>query len=211
MKSIIIGAGTYGEVYLTYLRESGIDVVGFLDDDPANNGKLIRGVPVIGASDRLETLMNDGIEAVYCPVGTNRIRVGFLEKARSLGYKTPNFIHRSVIIAPEVTISDQGVYILQATHVMPYVTIEKDVMISTGSNIAHHSHLKQGTFVSTGVNLGARVVVEKYAYVGIGATVMTGVKRLGEDCLIGAGAVVVKDVEDNAVMAGVPAKCLRYK
>ena len=32
MKSVIIGAGTYGEVYLAYLQEAGIEIVGFLDD-----------------------------------------------------------------------------------------------------------------------------------------------------------------------------------
>ena len=40
---------------------------------------------------------------------------------------------------------------------------------------------------------------------------MTGVKVLGENCLIGAGAVVIKDVPANAIVAGVPAKVLRYK
>ena len=34
MKSVIIGAGTYGEVYLAYLQEAGVEIVGFLDDDP---------------------------------------------------------------------------------------------------------------------------------------------------------------------------------
>ena len=38
MKSVIIGAGTYGEVYLAYLQEAGVDVVGFLDDDPKYDG-----------------------------------------------------------------------------------------------------------------------------------------------------------------------------
>jgi acetyltransferase-like isoleucine patch superfamily enzyme len=40
---------------------------------------------------------------------------------------------------------------------------------------------------------------------------MTGMHELGEDCLIGAGAVVIRDVPDRAVMAGVPAKVLKYK
>lgn len=212
MKSIIIGAGTYGEVYLAYLQEAGEEVVGFLDDDPKYEGVSVRGVPVLGKISLIETLMNtDGIEAVYCPLGNNKLRVQFLEKARSLGYKTPNYIHPSVIIAPFVEIADEGVYILQATQVMPYVKIELDVMISTGANIIHHSHLSQGTFVSNGVCFGANVLSKKYAYVGMGATVMTGVKVLGENCLIGAGAVVIKDVPDNAVMAGVPAKVLKYK
>ncbi len=211
-KSIIIGAGTYGEVYLAYLQEAGVDVVGFLDDDPKFEGQKVRGVPVLGPISLLNTLNStDGIEAVYCPLGNNKLRVKFLTQARELGYETPNYIHPSVCIAPEVSIANKGVYILQNTQVMPYVTIENDVMISSGANIIHHSHLEQGTFVSNGVNLGANVHAMKYAYCGMGATIMTGVKILGEDCLIGAGAVVIKDVPDRAIMAGVPAKVLRIK
>ena len=41
------------------------------------------------------------------------------------------------------------------------------------------------------------------AYIGISATIMTGVHELGETSLIGAGAVVIKDVPQNAIMAGI--------
>ena len=40
---------------------------------------------------------------------------------------------------------------------------------------------------------------------------MTGLHVLGIDCLIGAGAVVIKDVPSGAIVAGVPAKILKYK
>ena len=212
MKSVIIGAGTYSEVYLAFLQEAGVEVAGFLDDDEKYSGKDVQGVPVWGTNAMLPKLRDlYGVEAVYCPIGSNKTRVHFLEMARNLGYKTPNFIHHTVIIAPNVTIADEGVYILQATQVMPFVTIEKDVMISAGSNIIHHCHLSQGTFISNGVNFGAFVKAEKFAYIGMGATVMTGVNVIGEDALVGAGAVVVKDVPASAIMAGVPAKVLRLK
>lgn len=212
MKSIIIGAGTYSEVYLAFLQEAGTDVVGFLDDDEKYSGKDVMGIPVFGTTAMLPELKGKyGVEAVYCPIGSNKTRVHFLELARSLGYKTPNFIHRTVVIGPNVTIAEEGVYILQATQIMPFVLIEKDVMISAGSNIIHHCHLSQGTFISNGVNFGAFVLAEKYAYIGMGSTVMTGVKVVGEDCLVGAGAVVVKDVPAKAIVAGVPAKVLRIK
>lgn len=212
MKSVIIGAGTYSEVYLAFLQEAGVEIVGFLDDDEKYSGKDVLGLPVFGTTALLSELKGKyGVEAVYCPIGSNKTRVHFLEMARSLGYKTPNFIHRTVVIGPNVTIADEGVYILQATQIMPFVTIEKDVMISAGSNIIHHCHLSQGTFISNGVNFGAFVLAEKYAYIGMGSTVMTGVKVVGEDCLVGAGAVVVKDVPASAIVAGVPAKVLRIK
>lgn len=212
MRSVIIGAGSYGEVYLAYLQAANVEVVGFLDDDPRFEGQCVRGIPVLGKVSELDTLMNkNGVRAVYCPLGNNRLRVKFLERARSLGYITPNFIHPTVIIAPDVKMADEGVYVLQATQIMPFVTIERDVMISAGANIIHHSHLCQGTFISNGVCFGANILAKKYAYVGMGSTIMTGVKTIGEDCLIGAGAVVIKDVPDSAVMAGVPAKVLRIK
>ena len=212
MKSVIIGAGTYGEVYLAYLQEAGMDIVGFLDDDPKYANQCVRGIPVLGPISKLDTLMEtNGIEAVYCPLGNNKLRVKFLEYSRQLGYKTPNFIHSSVLIAPNVIIGSNSVYILQSTQIMPYVTIEDDVMISCGANIIHHSYLSKGTFISNGVNFGAHITAKKYVYIGMGSTIMTGVNMLGEDCLIGAGAVVIHDVPDRAVMAGVPAKVLKYK
>ena len=150
MKSVIIGAGTYGEVYLAYLLEAGVEIVGFLDDNKELHGKKVRDIPVLGGTDLLESLKQTmQIEAVYCPIGNNKLRVKFLIKANLLGYKTPNYIHPSVVMSPDVKIGE-GVYILLGTHVMPHVVIEDYVMISMGVNIAHHSVLQQGTFVSTG-------------------------------------------------------------
>lgn len=211
MKSVIIGAGKYGEVYLTYLKESGVDVVGFLDDDPKVADRQFGGLPVLGPISILPTLKDRyGITAVYCPLGNNKLRVKFLREAVSLGYETPCYIHPSVIISPNVEIGN-GVYILLGTQIMPYTKIEDFVMISMNVNIAHHNILKTGTFLSTGCNFGASIVAEENSYCGIGSTIMTGLHRLGKDCLIGAGAVVIKDVPDGAVMAGVPAKVIKYK
>ncbi len=211
MKSIIIGAGTYGEVYLAYLQEAGVEIAGFLDDNPKYDGQFVGNVPVLGPINLLNTLKKtDGIEAVYCPLGNNKLRVKFLSMARELGYKTPNYIHPSVLISPHVTIGN-GVYILLGSTIMPHTVIKDFVMISMGVHLAHHNVLEEGVFLSTGCNFGASIHAHRYAYCGISSTIMTGMHELGEDCLIGAGAVVIKDVPDKAVMAGVPAKLLRIK
>ena len=212
MNSIIIGAGKYGEVYLSYLREAGVNVIGFLDDDETIQSSYVHGLRVLGKTCCLPELRDRyGVDAIYCPLGNNRVRVKFLKEARDLGYITPNFIHPSVKISPNVNLADTGVYILGNSFIMPYTTISNDVMISVGTNIVHHTVLKEGVFVSNGVNLGASIVAKEYAYIGMGSTVMTGTSFLGKDCLIGAVAVVIKDVPDGAVMAGVPARIIKYK
>lgn len=211
MKSIIIGSGTYGQVYLAYLKEAGVDVIGFLDDDINEHGKLCDDVPVLGDRNLLKFLKDThGVEAVFCPIGSNRIRVELLELAHTLGYQTPNYVHPSVILSPNVVLGN-GVYILMGSMIMPYTKIEDYTMISMNVCVAHHSVLHKGVFLSTGVNFGASIEAEDYAYCGISSTIMTGLHRLGKDCLIGAGAVVIRDVPDGAVMAGLPAKVIKYK
>ena len=196
---------------MSYLRESDVEVIGFLDDNPDLAGRIIRGISVLGSVALLDNLHEShGVDAVYCPLGNNRLRVDFLNKARALGYVTPNYIHPSVILSPHVEIG-QGVYILLGTTIMPYTIIKDDVMISMGVHVAHHNTLAEGVFLSTGCNFGASITAGKYAYCGISSTIVTGIHTLGEDCLVGAGAVVVSDVPACAVVAGVPAKILKYK
>ncbi|QBF27917.1 serine acetyltransferase [Pseudomonas tructae] len=72
-----------------------------------------------------------------------------------------------------------------------------------------------------GVTLGARdldftfselhrPVVGDNAYIGAGAKILGGV-RIGDNVVVGANSVVLKSVEDNAVMAGVPAKIIKLR
>jgi acetyltransferase-like isoleucine patch superfamily enzyme len=53
-----------------------------------------------------------------------------------------------------------------------------------------------------------RTLVRKGASVGSGATILCGV-TIGERAIVGAGAVVTKDVPDDAIVAGSPARLLR--
>lgn len=211
MRSIIIGAGTYGEVYLSYLQEAGIEIIGFIDDDPKFSCSVVNGVSVLGEMSQLsELIVKYEIEAAYCPIGNNKLRVKLLEKARNLNLKTPNYIHPSVTISPNVKIGE-GVYILLGSMIMPHTIIQDFTMISMNVKIAHHSLLGKGAFLSMGVCLGANIHLKEFAYVGIGAVIVTGIKEIGVDSVIGAGAVVIRDVDAGMVVAGNPAKVLRIK
>ena len=211
MNCAIIGAGTYGEVYMAYLIEAGYNVTAFFDSNSSLWGQKVKGVLIYDDEKLLENKeFEDKIDALFCPIGNNVVRQKVLNYVSYLGYATPNFIHSSVVIHDTVKLG-KGVYILPGSIVMPYTEIRDYSMISMGVNLAHHSILDKGCFLSTGVNFGASIYAKENAYVGIGATIMTGIKTLGKNCLVGAGSVVIKDVEDNAVVAGVPAKVIKYK
>lgn len=54
------------------------------------------------------------------------------------------------------------------------------------------------------------IIIGDNCYVGTGVTIL-GPSKIGNNVTIAAGAVVIKDVPDNAVVGGVPAKILKIK
>lgn len=206
-KCIIYGAGTYGQVYAAYLKEH-YEVLGFLDDDDKLIGTTLDSLPVLGNSSYLKKNPNKDI-AIFVPIGNNAIRVKILENARSLGYATPSFVHKDTQIHDSVKVG-QAVYILPSTSIMPFTTIGDNTMISMGVNIAHHVIIENGCFFSQGTNIGASIHLKEQAYCGIASTIMTGVKEIGENTLIGAGAVVTQDLPGNCTAVGIPAKPIKF-
>lgn len=92
------------------------------------------------------------------------------------------------------------------------LTIGDDVMMGPEVVILTNSHKfdrvditmnKQGSYVDP-------VVIGNDVWIGTRSIILPGVK-IGNGVIIGAGAVVTKDVPDYAVVGGVPAKIIRYR
>jgi len=210
-KSIIIGAGTYGQTYASYLTEAGIDIVGFIDDDPDLKGKKVSGIPILGTFKTLgEDSFRKRIKNVYCPIGDNSIREKYLKKSKKMGYDVPSFIHQNVHIGPNVHLGLAN-YILPNSIIMPYTVFGDYVMVSAGSTIGHHVIIENSVFVSSGVRIGANLSIREYAYIGIGATILSNIGEIGKESLIGAGTVVIREVESKTTVVGNPGRVLYRK
>lgn len=203
---VIVGAGTYGQVYAEYLKEE-YEIMGFIDDAANLHNTEIKGIKVLGDFNfLLENFSKD--TNVFIPIGNNKVRVELLNKVIKSGFKTPNFIHKNTLIHSSVKIG-KCVYILPGTQIMPLTEIKDFVLISMGVNIAHHTVIEQGGFFSQGSNIGASIHFKEKVFCGIASTVMTGVKEVGINSLIGAGAVIIKDVPDGATVVGNPGKIIK--
>lgn len=86
------------------------------------------------------------------------------------------------------------------------IEFEDGVMAAPGLRIAtiNHDMNARHTIYTYG-----KVTIKKNAWIGMNVTICPGV-TVGEYAVVGAGAVVTKDVPDYAVVGGVPAKVIRY-
>jgi acetyltransferase-like isoleucine patch superfamily enzyme len=86
------------------------------------------------------------------------------------------------------------------------ITIEDDVLIGPKVNLVTENHpVNPSQRKSLVLN---SILIKKNAWLGAGVTVLPGV-TIGENAIVAAGAVVTKDVADNTIVAGVPAKVIK--
>ena len=86
------------------------------------------------------------------------------------------------------------------------ITIEDNVLIAPKVNL-----LSEGHPISTENRqslVPGHIHIKKNAWIGANATILQGV-TIGENAIVAAGAVVSKDVPDNAVVGGIPAKIIK--
>lgn len=86
------------------------------------------------------------------------------------------------------------------------IIIEDEVMIGPRVNITSENH--PVSVANRKTMVPSEVVIKRNAWIGAGATILPGV-TVGENAVVAAGAVVTKDVPDNTVVGGVPAKVLK--
>ena len=83
------------------------------------------------------------------------------------------------------------------------ITIEDDVLIGPKVNLVTINHLLDPTTRRS--TYCAPIVIKKGAWLGAAVSVMPGV-TIGENAVVAANAVVTRDVPDNAVVGGAPAR-----
>lgn len=92
------------------------------------------------------------------------------------------------------------------------ITIKDNVWISEGALITTHSHKVGDRSLKKTQDIEfSSIVIEDDAWIGARAIILSNVKRIGKGAIIGAGAVVTKDVDDFAIVAGNPAKLIKYR
>ena len=126
-------------------------------------------------------------------------------------------IEPGAIIREKVTIGE-GAVIMMGAIINIGAVIGKGTMIDMGTvlggraMVGDHCHIGAGTVLAGVVEPASAtpVIVEDNVVIGANAVVIEGI-HVGKNAVVAAGAVVVEDVPDNAVVAGCPARVIKMK
>ena len=207
---VIVGAGGFGKE-IAWLIERintkalSYNIIGYLDDNKPigyKNGKYL----VIGNLDYLKD--KDDI-AIAVAIGSSKIRHIVVNKIKIINKSAyfPNLIDPSVICGESLDIGE-GNLICAANILTVDYRIGNFNIINLDCTIRHDAILKDFVTLYPSVNVSGNVLIENYTELGTGAQVIQGIK-IGKNVIVGAGAVVVRNLEDNITAVGSPAKKIK--
>lgn len=192
----VMGCGGHGRSLADFLAEYGYRTV-FLDDDP-------KGTKVEGGSEKLQDHVFLREFQIAVGIGDNKIRHHFSMVTLKSGGQLKTVRHPKSVIS-NTALTGMGCQFFPNAIVGTHVKIENFVIVNNGASVGHDSILRDGCQVADGSALGGAVIIGKRTLVGLNATVLPKVK-IGDDCIVGAGAVVTRDVPSGKIVKGVPAR-----
>jgi len=211
MKVIVFGTGgnclDFVDIIDDINRDAGhtvFECVGFLDDNQDNWGKRFFGVEVLGG-------LADASKFDDCHfingVGSYRNfwkRDKIIAKAGLSLEQFVTIVHPTASVSRRSTLG-RGVVVFPNVTITSNVTVGHHVTILQNASISHDSIIGDYSCITSHVSISGNVTAGEACYFGANAAVRNSI-TIGKHCLIGMGATVVKDIPDNQVVVGSPAK-----
>jgi sugar O-acyltransferase (sialic acid O-acetyltransferase NeuD family) len=201
---LLIGGGGHALVVDEAARAAQFDVVGFFDDDP--DAPLSRPPSRLLNIGRMNELLRIEDRPWIMGVGNLEYRAGVLHELDQLelGKTAHTVIHPDAYVSPTARIG-RGVYIGPKAIIHARADIRDHSIINTGAIVEHECIVDVNAHVAPGAVLAGGVRIGSNALVGIGARILP-LLSVGDQCVVGAGAVVTRSVVERQTVLGVPAR-----
>jgi sugar O-acyltransferase (sialic acid O-acetyltransferase NeuD family) len=203
---LIVGTGGQGRVVLDCALAV-YDAITFITNDL--NAREISNYKILYEQKTALEYIKDNFDEVIVAIGNNDARSKLSLMYHSQGLKLATIIHPNAVVSPFAQI-DEGTVILANAVINSFARIGKYCIINTGSIVEHDCILEDGVHISPNVAMGGAVHIGRKTWVCIGSSIANNI-MIGENVIIGAGSVVLKDIPDNVMVAGVPAIPIKYR
>lgn len=204
---VIIGTGGVGRETAQMVEDINEEtnewnLLGFIDDNKDLMGKEINGYKVLG--DRF--YLNNYKKEVYVviAIANHLVKEGLVNSLINKNIKYATLIHPSVRVNRTITIGE-GCIIYPNVIMTVNIKIGNHVIISPKSGIGHDSIIEDYVTILWNVNVSGAEKIRQGATLGSGCTIIQGLE-IGRNSFVGAGAVVIRNIEEYKTAVGVPTK-----
>lgn len=204
---VIIGAGGFGrevQWLIERINEKKIlwEIKGYIDDG-MEVGTQINGYTVLGG---IQTLADTKEKiSVVCAIGSAKTRKEIVEKLLcNDNLEFPNLIDPSVQMSKYVNLG-KGNIICAGNILTVNIAIKDFTILNLDCTTGHDVVINSFVTVYPSVNISGCVTIGENVEVGTGTQIIQG-KNICANTIVGAGTVVVKNIESEGIYVGIPAK-----
>jgi len=205
-KLIIFGVKKFADMgHYLFSEDSDYSVETFCVDGAYIDKTSYKGLPVI-PFEELEKDFSQAEYDMFVAIGiekVNGLRAQKAEEIKNRGYRLASFVSSKATVSKNF-VAHPNTMIMDHVNVHPFVEIGWDTIVWSNSRIALKSQIGAHCWITSAI-LGESLKLGDYSFIGLNATVAPFLS-IGKRNIIGAGALILKDSEDNAVFKGCESK-----
>lgn len=206
---VILGAGGFAKEILQVVEVNYPNHnIAFYDDrTPDIKPFIFEKYPILRNKEELTSFFKSQDPHYVVGIGNSKARELLIQLADTCGGVLTDATDKDAKIGKYSTIG-LGATILSHATISNSATIGKAVLAYYNTVVAHDCLVGDFVELSPGATLLGNVQVGNYTQIGANATILPRIK-VGSNCIVGSGAVVTKNVPDNCIVAGVPARIIK--
>jgi len=200
---VIVGAGGFGrETALMVDQMQEWNLIGYYDDG-IEPGMIIDGKPVLGNVSSLNENHNEVavVIAIADPSTRQRIAASLVNKKLYF----PSLIHPTALVGAKSNSIGKGCIVTAGVILTTGITLNDFVIVNLSTTIGHDAHIADFTSIMPQCSISGNVTLGTKCFLGSGTRILQGL-TIGDNSIVGAGAVVTKSFASNSKLVGVPAE-----
>ena len=209
---LIVGAGGFAReaaeaVRAVHDKDGSLELMGFLDDNPALHGHFVAGAPVLGP---IDAFVDHPDAAVVVSVGrpdAYSVRRDLVRRLSLPADRYATVVHPTASVGSSCAVGVGSVLLAQVA-LTADVTVGEHVAVMPGVVLTHDVRVDDFATLGSGVCLGGGVCVGTGAYIASGVCVREGC-RIGPWAMVGMSSTVTRDVPKERLWFGSPAHDVR--